>query len=865
MNSEKQNNPPRWADKFLELYCNPKLLEQIQGDVHELYYWRLEEKGARQAKGAFCWDILRFCRWRNIKRSTTQQQQFNNRAMLKNYFKIGWRNLLKQKLPSFINIFGLATAIACCMVAYLFIEGIWLKGMYHENKDEIYMVTYTAEDNDGVSQYGSLAAPLANSLNEFSSIKNVVRINNSPLVVGYKNENFRQFVQFVDPNYMDVFTHTIISGTNDALKDPSQVILTEWVAQKFFGSKVPIGEEILLHIKGEEKSFTVGAVVENQTAAAMFHFDILINNTHLSHSGNSFDDNWQNSAWTFVQIPNQKDITSIDEQFESLVKQQNEVLPDSKYLALQLEPFMTLSRKAQNIRGGAGNGASLAPQIVLSAIGGFLLILAVFNYINIAILMATRRIKEIGIRKVIGSKRSQLVFQFLSENMITCFISITMGLIIAYTLFIPWFNDMATTNLRIDLITDPYIYLFLGGLLIFITLTSGAYPAFYISSFQPLQIFSGKQRIGSKGTFTSVLLTFQFILAIITIVAGASFVRTNSVNQSRDWGYDNSDKIVINIPNQQAYIEIKNELKQHNQVLDLSGSTHRIGNTISETEFSLKDEISQVDFIQGNANYPELMGLRLAEGRLFNKELSSDISNSILVNRKFMNAYNLKFPVQEAIEIDSIDYNIIGVVEDFHSENFAYELNPVIISATPDSVANYLTIKVNSGEAQAMAEFIKALWHEKVNGSVYDGHIQAEIFDFYFFEMRGLRNMMIFTATLAVILSAMGLFGLVSLSVAAKMKDISIRKVLGATMMHLSKTVLKKYLVLWLIGCTLGLFLAYMAINALLESVYSFHAGVGFIPLIFAMLLLLVVIIITISSQLVKVKRTNPVDTLRTE
>ncbi|MEQ8477053.1 ABC transporter permease [Fulvivirga sp.] len=865
MKSKRTTSPPKWADRLLEFYCNPRLLEQIQGDVHELYYWRLSEKGEKHANRAFWWDIIRFFRWRNIKRSTIQQQQFNTTAMLKNYFKIGWRNLLKQRQPSLINILGLAIAIACCLVAYLFIEGNWLKGMHHENKHHIYMVTHTASENGEVSQFGHLAAPLANVIKEdFPSVKYVSRINNARVIVNCKNENFSQFVQYVDPQYMDMFTYNVLYGSPKALDDPNQVIVTESVAKKFFHDKYPVGEEIRVYINGEAKALTIGAVMEDLSNVALFNFEILLNN-NLLNTITSLDENWGKSSWTFLQIEENGSIIELEAGLKRLVDIQNQVDQDNKYLGIQLEPMMVLSRKSEQIEGGAANGASLAPQFVLAAIGIFMLTLAIFNYVNIAILMATKRIKEIGVRKVIGGRRRQLVFQFLTENLITCLISIMLGVLIAITLFIPWFNDMATTNLQVDLLNDPYIYLLFASLLVFVTLASGAYPAFYISSFKPVDIFSGKQRVSNKSIFTSVLLTFQFVLAIITIISGIAFIQTNNINHDRDWGYDNSSKIVVNIPGEKEYQEIKNELVQQSQVLGTAGSMDLVGRSISETIISIGDEEKEVDLIQSTANYPDIMGFRLSEGRLFNSAMTTDITNSILVNRTFMDWYDLEFPIEQTIIIDSSEMNIIGVVEDFHAENFAFSINPVVIRALPDSNMHYLTIKVAEDQTEAMAAFVKELWHKKVNNDIYQGIIQAEIFDMYFFEMKGLRNTMLFTATLAVILSAMGLFGLVSLNINNKMKDFGIRKILGATIFQLSKIIVKRIIILWVIGCSVGGVLGSMAIGALLDSVYSFHAGVGALPLLFGVSFLLIVILITVSLQLLKVKNSNPVDTLRME
>ncbi|MEM6525929.1 MAG: ABC transporter permease [Bacteroidota bacterium] len=367
--------------------------------------------------------------------------------MLRNYFKLGWRNLLNQKLPSFINISGLALAIACCMNAYLFIESVWLRGMHHENKDNIYELTHHKKVNSEEIHAGNMASPIAKWMEDYHEIEDVTRVNTAQLVIKYKNDNFSVNTFQVDPAYLNIFTHNVILGNKSALNDPYQVVITESTSNLFFKDSYPIGEPLQINLNGELVEFTIGAVIEDHTSVAMFHFELLMNNYHLSKSNLNIDENWKVNSWTFLQLKDGLDVTEISGKFQNLIATQNENRPEEKYTSLELVPFMELTQRSDEIEGGAGNGAGLAPQIVLSCIGLFLLLLAVFNYINIAILMATKRVKEIGVRKVIGGRKRQLVIQFLSENLITCFISLVMGLIIAHTLFIPWFNNMANTNL----------------------------------------------------------------------------------------------------------------------------------------------------------------------------------------------------------------------------------------------------------------------------------------------------------------------------------------------------------------------------------------------------------------------------------
>lgn len=868
MKNQETNSPPKWADRLLEFYCNPRLLEQIQGDVHELYYWRLSEKGDKHAKKAFWWDVIRFFKWRNIKRSTTQQQQFNTIGMLKNYFKIGWRNLLKQKASSFINVFGLSCAIGCCLVAYLFISSIWFRGDFHENKEEIYLITHTSMLTDYEQKFGATSVPLADKIkNELSAVKETVRVGRGSVVLKTKGDTFSEIGQFVDPEFMKMFTYKVKYGSAEALNDPNQVIITEKTALKLFGNAYPVGEAIQMKVKGELKTFSVGAVLTDLPINRMFRFDILISYHNIDKATEHYalDQRWDEQAWVFVQIDKNDFSDAVKEDFDQLKVAQNQAVPTKEYLGIQLLPFTDIIKETQSIIGGPGDFGSLAPQILLAILAIFLLTLAVFNYINIAVLMATRRIKEIGVRKVIGGSRGQLIFQFLSENTIICFLAIVLGCIMASTLFIPWFNDIASQNLRIDLFSNFNLWVFLGVLLIFITVVSGSYPAFYISSFKAVAIFGGKQKLGGKSKFTNVLLTFQFVLSILTMVAGLAFVKTNNSNVNRDWGYNPEEKMFVNIPSNQAYFEIRDKLAQQPEVLEMAGSVEHIGKELINDEVEVNGELHELKVIRAAPNYAQLMGLRLKQGSYFNPEAKSDQLSGIIVNQTLLDWFEVSFPTDQPLTIDSVDYSIIGVVEDYHYYPFAFTIVPTAIMAVPDSNYNFLSIKLVAGSDEKMSETVKSIWQESVENDLYEGQQQVMVFEEFFTAMKGVSHILLFTATLAIILSAMGLFGLVSLNINARIKDFGIRKVMGATIGQLSRLVYQPIVILWLVGAVIGGGLSIFLVSKMLDMIYAYHAPVGYMPLVTAVVVLLVVIGTTIGFQILKLKKTNPADILRME
>jgi ABC-type antimicrobial peptide transport system permease subunit len=788
--------------------------------------------------------------------------------MLKNYIKIAWRNLIKQKGTTFISVFGLACAVGCCLVAYLFIEQVWFKGMLQPNKNEIYQLTYTAEKEEGKVTFGTVADPILELLpGKFSQINAQCRVKSGPSIVIHNLESFNQRAMFVDPGFMEMFSYQMEYGYPFAVAKPDQVILTYELSEKLFGNTNPLGQEISLVLNGEETLFKVGGVMQKLNDMEMFNFDLLVNIETISSSQHALPlkETWNSESWTFIQLQKGANPDQLHSGLEEIKRRQNEINPESPYLKLDLVAFTDLVKEAEGIENGVVSFLAIGPQILLGAIGLFILVLAVFNYINISILMASSRLKEIGIRKVIGSRKGQLIAQFLSENLMVCFLSIVFGCLLAVLILLPGFNQIASKSLKLDLLHDPYIWLFLIGLIGFITLASGLYPAVFVSSFKPVSILKGHQQLGSKSLLTSVLLTFQFTLAIISIVAGVAFLQTNYINENRDWGYDASDKIIVNIPDATEYSNFKDRISAIAAVEEMSGSQNYVGNWQDSKELSHQNKNYQIEYLIAEGNYSKILDLKLKQGRFLEPNRISDAENSILVNEKFIQKLGLTFPTDDLFIIDSVSYQIVGVVEDFHSTFFQNHIESMVIRSGMDSGFNYLTLKLNPGTAASSMGLVKEIWREFFPKGLFEGKLQTEVFDHSFNDVRGIQNIILFGAILSLLLSAMGLFGLVSLNINARIRDFCVRKIFGAAIGDLSQRLFKRYLVIWGVASVLGGSLAYLAVKNFLDSFFAFHSGVGLIPLGSGLIVLLTVIGMTVSTQLWKVYKSNPSQILKSE
>ncbi|OEK00494.1 hypothetical protein BFP97_02755 [Roseivirga sp. 4D4] len=859
--SDRIEKPPRWADRFLGWYCNPKLLEQIQGDVHELFYWRLEEKGIKQAKRSFAWDVIRLFRWSNIKRKSNKTQNSNNIGMFKNYFKIGLRNLWKQRMPSTINMIGLSLAVGCCLVAFKYIEFQLVRDSFHENGDRIYLGTHQAFEENDVHEYGYFSWAIGDLIREnYAGVKNVVQYNTRGVEVNLTNRSFGEYAAFTTKEYFDVFSFDVLYGEKEVLAGKDKIGLAEQTAKRYFNDEYPIGKTVAITIGSESYEFEVGVVFEEAPNNSSLRPEVIIHPDFYTVDA----DPKETTANFFLELEEGVAVQEVLGQLQSLVEVQNGFNLDRKYEAIGLEPLTTMAKNADRIRYGIGSVPPMAPMILLACIASFMLILATFNYINIATAMATRRIKEIGIRKVIGSKRGQLVVQFLTENFILCALAISVGCLLAAGFFIPKFNVISGSTLELDILNHANLQIFLLGLLFFLTFASGAYPAFFVSRFKPVRIFRGAEKVGGKRRFTMALLTFQFVLAMITIVAGVSSVQNNNLYESKAWGYNQNDKLVVNL-SKENFQAFRSEAMKNPNVLDVAASFNSLNNHWDFRKMKVGELEYEGQYLRSDAYYPEFMEIPLVEGRYFDKKLPSDLTSAVLVNEAFVKAFQLEDFVGTTVTIDSANFQVVGVLKDYFYSSFQDGIEPAVFKAEADSLLTTLTFQARSGTMIALRDELEETWSKVDSETAFSAHFQSDVREREFEDMRGLRNVLVFTASLAVLLSAMGLFGLVSLSISARFKDFGIKKVLGASALSLLRDVYKRFSFIVLFAVVAGSLLAVKVVSLLLVSVYGEHLPVDIIPLGLASLLLLIVAALTINIQMRRVRLMNPAETLRTE
>jgi len=650
---KKHNQPHKFAKLLLSYILSKENRESIVGDFDEFYHEIAIEEGISKAKLWY---------WIQIAKSLPSfiySIFYGSVIMLKNYFKIAFRSLIKNKLPSGINILGLSTAIGASIVSFLFMDLHYNKDSFHDTADNIFLVQHRVAIKNGFQTWGSSPVPMGPALKtDFPQVERAVRVATSSGIVRYENNVFDERIHFVDSDFLEMFNFPLKFGQKEALLDRSAVILEHDIAIKYFGNENPIGKQVSIIFNEEKELFIVKGVTEKIPKNSSFRFGFLIAYAKQLDLGVDLTD-WQRlTLATFIKLKNPSDIDLVTLNRQRYLDIQNAANPDRPMADFVFEPLLTMSQNSHKVIGGITFVALYPGQVYcLFFTGLFLLLLACFNYMNISVVSATRRLKEICVRKVMGSQRHELVKQFLAENLILCFLALVLGVILGEFFFVPGFNHLfGVFDLEMDLVGNARLWIFLVSLLVLTGVVAAAYPAFYISSFQPLDILRSKSLRGGKTYFTKTLLTFQFILSFVSLVGRFAFIQNNEYQHNRDWGYEQAQVVVVPLSNETQFTQFKNSAQQHANIMMTAGAKNHIARSIARTTIEILENKYEVADFGVGFNYFETMGLRLEQGRIFQRERQLDARESILVNQSFVNMIDWQEPIGQQILIASKKY-----------------------------------------------------------------------------------------------------------------------------------------------------------------------------------------------------------------
>jgi len=792
--------------------------------------------------------------------------------MFKNFYKIVLRNMWRHKGYTLLNIFGMGVGLAAIVWGFQTYRHCFSYDDFHKDQDKIYRgLTYQSGAN-GVRGIFPMAA-VHEAKADFAGIAEAVRYDGRGLSVRYnKNEAFAEQAEFTDPAFFDLFNFPLVAGSNN-LKDKNAVLITEDIAVKYFGKQDPLGKTLIFY-SGEkyEMPLTVTGVLKNVPMNSSMRFGFITNfENYLQGDGSKIaPDNW---SWmldaAFFKIPNKADVPRITKSLEKYLPIQNKARMDWKASGFKL---ISLHENAIASREDiSSNGLWERPDDA-PAFGPFVLAILIFlsaclNFSNTTVSQANRRLKEMGLRKVMGSSHRQLVVQLLLE---CCFIVILAALlsVLLNAFWIPTFNQMFNgIKVEANYFSDPPLLLFIIASVLFTTLLAGFYPAFYISRFNPTTIFRGTVKFGGTNLFSRIMLGMQLSIAVTTVIAGIAFARNSEFQKNYDYGYNIKSTVGMIISDTTAFPALKNEMAAVPQVTALAGTRSHIGygfgNVITESE----GKKNETKYMEVGRDYIKTMNLKVAEGRAFDPQMEGDYTNSILITQKLAARYGWKDKeaLGKPIQIDSNRYTVIGVMKDFHVSELFRPIEPVAMKLGKENRYLFLVMETKIQDIELVYAKAKDAWKKILPMKPFTGFYQNEIMREAYQTTSNIAKIFFWFAIVSVLLTVTGLFSLVSLTVMKKMKEIAVRKVAGARAKHILVLINRGYFWVFIAGAALGCYGGYALTKLLLDLVFGVNAGIASSTLIYSVIVLFLIAGITSGIKVWQAVRTNPVKLLRTE
>ncbi|MCK6617194.1 MAG: ABC transporter permease [Cyclobacteriaceae bacterium] len=863
-------HPPKWPLKFLRFFLKEEYLEEIEGDMEEIFYENVERFSVRKAKRIYAWEIIKLLR-PNLIRNFEFVNQLLQYSMLKNYFKVSVRGLLKSPVNSFINIFGLAAAIGFCIFFYAFVVYTYKRDQFHENKDVVFLSTFTASREGALRQYGLSPRPLGELLKQdFPQVTNICRVEDRNVIVKHGDNIFNERIRFVDPAFLDMFTFPLKWGVSASLSDVNSIVISEPMAEKYFGDENPIGQSLLVKFSAENgKEFKITGVANKFPSSRSFDFHFLINFENLRTAQPGFDlHDW--SAFhqaTFIQVAQPSDIKIIEAGMDKYKRTQNEsVEKEWAIAAFQFEPLATAHIKTDEIREDVfreGTHSNITSIKFLTGVCILMMLLACFNYINIAISTSVKRLKELGVRKTIGATRKLVIVQFLSENIVVTFFAMIFGILLGWLVVIPWFEGLWHFSMEFSL-NDPRLWVYLPIIMLITAIASGIYPAIYISRFQTVTILKGSVKFGQKNPITKIFLGFQLVLACMFITSAIVFTMNGDYLANRSWGYSNRDVIYTAVESESVFQQLNDVMQRNPKVLSISGSAQHIGKNHQTTILHFPDKEFEADRLSVGPTYFNTMGIELVSGRAF-KDFEGSDRNAVIVNETMAKNLSWVNPIGQQFKIDSITYEVVGVAKDFHSYSFFSLLRPTFFTVADKNDFRFLALKVSREQEQSAFEDLKKAWATLYPEIPFNGGYQENVWGNYYEQMGIHGHVWRVFASVAVILAMLGLYGLVAINISGRVKEFSIRKILGANYKNITNNIFKQYYVLIIGSLFVSVPLSFIFIKSVLDFAYDYHMPVTIWVVMMAASLLIAVVIATVATQIIKVFKANPVEGLKTE
>ncbi|WP_336517724.1 ABC transporter permease [Pollutibacter soli] len=804
--------------------------------------------------------------------------------MFKNYFRTAWRNIRKNKVFSAINIAGLAIGMAACIMIMLFVkyekgfDAIHTKNIYR--LDEVQKFEgMVAPQNVALSMY-----PMGPTLkNDFPEILNFTRFRaNDKVAVEYSGKKiYIPKLAYVDSTFLQIFDFKLLEGNRStALETKNSALLTRESAKKIFGVDNPVGKTFQ-RFGGDTVTLTVTGIIDKIPANSHLQFDALVTFSTIAGPRNmeNWGGNWLN---TYLELAPNTNIKSLESKFPAYLKKYMARNDNWKFYELFLQPLSEVHSGSTNITHDYNNFQKFDKRYtyIFSVIALVILVIACINFMNLSTARSAERAKEVGIRKTIGAERLQLSLQFIGESVLLALISLVLAIGLAY-LFLPAVNNLSQRTLEIPFLTDPSFLITILAGTVLAGVISGLYPAAYLSSFQPIKVLKSSIQGGNnKTTLRNILVVGQFTGAIFLIIATVFAVKQLRFMQQKDPGFTKDQVAVIPLDRNANghYSELKKELQNNSLISGVTASQQRLGNNLHQTGVTFhgpggpaRDLTSSQVVV--DPDYLEIYKIPIIAGRNFSNDYAADNAKTYIINETLAKELLKDNPKAEYDVLLGRNFGfggmdstgtIIGVAKDFNFNSLHHKIETLCIFNQSDWGFGEMSVKINGQKAQESIAAIEKTWKSLIKETPFEYKFLDDHFEELYRADSQVSRVVAALAVLAIIISCLGLFGLASYAAERKIKEIGIRKVLGASVNQLVMMLSSHFLKLVIISNLIAIPLAWWAISKWLED-FAYRIPITWVVFALAGLAALLIAIITVSFQAIKAALTNPVKTLRTE
>ena len=799
--------------------------------------------------------------------------------MLKNLVKIALRNIRKDKTYSAINVLGLTIGITCSLFLLMYILDELSYDRYHKNADNIYRIVSNIKEPDNAFTWAVAQIPLGEELRDnYPEVKNVVRFFRTGTTLyknGDKQFNEDQFY-LADSTVFEMFSYEFLAGDPlTALHNPFSIVLTEKIAVKYFGSVSAAFGQSLQNKNAEE--FKITGVMKAVPSNSHFRFDALISrNTRPQFNGS-----WGNfGVFTYIQLPEAYDLKKMYVALDTVIKQKVNPIFDQFGIKIkyELQPITDIHLYSK-IQDEAEAGGDISYIYNFGAVAAFMLLIACINYMNLATARSANRAKEVGVRKVMGSQRFQLMAQFLTESVLISLISLVVSSILIYSL-LPAFNYLANKELPFSYILQAPVLFTLLGIILFVGVVGGSYPAFYLSGFNPVQVLKGK--LASKGgsiLFRKGLVILQFCITIFMLISTLIVFDQLQYMRNKDLGFDKERLIRLNLnerelrENAQGLID---KLKQIKEVEGVGMASSSPGEGIGKLLLKVEDNSGKmadrgVDLFGADFDFVKTLGMKIVNGRDFSRDIISDTTYAVLVNESMVKRMSWTDPIGKKFIFQGdgpngtdVERRVVGVLKDYHQNSLYDAIEPLMIYL--DKRNRYVFVRTAEGDVRQSLAAVEKTWKELFPNYTFEYNFLDQDFNSQY--KADEKRSQIFTAFsgLTIVIACLGLLGLAAFTTEQRTKEIGVRKVIGASIQSLVIMVSKEFFVLVGVGMVLALpFSWYFTENWLQKFAYRIELKGEWFTFIVSALLAFLITFVTVGYHVIRAASANPVRSLRDE